>query len=240
MVDLYGKIALVTGGTSGIGEATAKYLSACGAKVIITGRNKERGLKVATNSGGEFVAADSTDESSIILLKEKIFDKYGQLDILINNAGIYPKFDKLQDSTVVQWREVYNVNVEGVMLVCKTFIDLLIKSKGTMINIGSIAGMHEFVSGQGYAYASSKAAIIQFTKMMAKIYAKDVRINCICPGVIDTPLYFDLDREKMKERTPSGLLGQPEDVAKVAGFLASDDSRFIYGAVITVDGGMVL
>lgn len=240
MVNLSEKIALITGGTSGIGEATARYFAVCGATVIITGRNNERGTQIAKEIKGEFIPSDSTDESSIVLLRNKIQEKYGRLDILFNNAGIYPKFEKLENSTADQWREVFNVNVEGVMIVCKNFIEMLAKSKGTMINTGSIAGIQGFNSGQGYAYASSKAAIIQFSKMMAKIYAKDVRINCICPGVIDTPLYFNLDREKMKERTPSGLLGQPEDVAKLAGFLASDDARFIYGAVITVDGGMTL
>lgn len=240
MVDLNNRIALITGGTSGIGQATARYFAECGAKVIITGRNIERGLNVAEEIKGEFIPSDSTDEGSIVELRKKIEQKYGKLDILFNNAGVYPKFSILEETTSEQWEEVFDINVKGVMLVCKEFIELLSKSNGTMINTGSIAGIHGFTSGQGYAYAASKAAIIQFSKMMAKVYAKNVRINCICPGIIDTPLYFNLDKEKMKERTPSGLLGEPEDVAKLAGFLASDDARFIYGAVITVDGGMTL
>lgn len=240
MVDLNDKIALITGGTSGIGEATAKYFAECGATVIITGRNKEKGLKIEKDTKCTYFYSDSTDENSIVLLKNMIKERFGRLDILFNNAGVYPKFDKLENSTTEQWREVLNTNLEGVMLVCKVFINLLINSKGTMINTGSIAGIQGFTSGQGYAYAASKAGLIQFSKMMAKVYAKDVRINCICPGVIDTPLYFNLDKEKMKERTPSGLIGEPDDVAKLAGFLASDDAKFIYGAVVTVDGGMTL
>ena len=240
MVDLNGKVALITGGTSGIGEATAKYFSECGATVVITGRNDGRGKKIAEEIKGEYISSDLLDEESIVRLKKSIKEKYGRLNILVNNAGIYPKFDSLENTKSEQWDEVYSVNVKGTMSVCKIFMELLIESKGVMINNGSIAGIQGFNSGQGYAYASSKAAIIHFTKMMAKIYAKDVRINCVCPGVVDTPLYFNLDKEKMKERTPSGLLGEPEDVAKLVGFLASDDSRFIYGAVITVDGGMTL
>lgn len=240
MVNLGGKIALITGGTSGIGEATAKYFSKCGATVIITGRSKERGIEIEKEINGIFISSDVLNEGSISILKNEIREKYGRLDILFNNAGIYPEFSSLDTSTSEQWNEVYSVNVNGVMTVCKTFIDMLKESKGTIINTGSIAGIQGFTSGQGYAYASSKAAIIQFTKMIAKVYAKDVRINCICPGVIDTPLYFNLDKKKMQERTPSGLLGTAEDVAKLVGFLASEEARFIYGAVITIDGGMTL
>ena len=240
MVDLSGKVALITGGTSGIGEATARYFSECGAAVLVTGRNRERGMKIAEEINGDFMVSDVLDENSILQLKKYICEKYGRLDVLFNNTGIYPKFDPLECSKAEQWNEVYRVNVESVMLVSKQLIDLLVKSKGTMINTGSIAGIQGFTSGQGYAYAASKAALIQFTKMMAKIYAKDVRINCVCPGVIDTPLYFHLNRDKMKERTPSGLVGEPEDIAKLVGFLASNDAKFIYGAVITADGGMTL
>lgn len=240
MVDLNGKVALITGGTSGIGEATARYFSECGATVIVTGRNAERGRRIAEEIKGDYFSSDLLNEDSIVRLRKSIEEKYGRLDILFNNAGIYPKFECLENSKGEQWDEVYLVNVKGTMLVCKVFIDMLVESKGVMINTGSIAGIQGFNSGQGYAYASSKAAIIHFTKMMAKIYAKNVRINCVCPGVVDTPLYFNLDKEKMKDRIPSGLLGEPEDVAKLVGFLASDDARFIYGAVITIDGGMTL
>lgn len=240
MVDLKGKNALLIGATSGIGEATAKYLSECGANIIVTGRNRERGEKIADEVGGRFFVVDISNEESVIELKNRVMEKYERIDILFNNAGIYPKFDKLEKSTWKQWEEVYDTNVKGIMLVCSAFIEMLMQSRGTIINTGSIAGIQGFASGQGYAYASSKAALIQFTKMIAKNYADSVRINCICPGVIDTPLYFNLDREKMKARTPSGLLGTPEDVAKLVGFLASDDARFIYGEVITIDGGMTL
>lgn len=240
MVNLIKKVALITGGTSGIGLATAKYFKEAGATVIIIGRNIEKGLKISSELGIDFQKCDVTLEEDIFKLKEYVLNKYGKLDILFNNAGIYPKFSKLEDTQLSQWIEVYDANIYGTMLMCKSFISILADNNGTIINSASIAGMDNFNSGQGYAYASSKAAVIHFTKMMAKVYAKNVRINCICPGVIDTPLYFNLDREKMKERTPSGLLGEPEDIAKVVGFLASDEANFIYGAVITVDGGMTL
>ena len=240
MDKLIGKVALITGGTSGIGEATAKYMVSQGATVIITGRNIERGEKVSQKYNCDYVEADVTNEESLLKLKSYIVKKYGKLNILFNNAGIYPKFDKLEETKIEQWQSVYNVNVNGMVLVCKIFIDVLSEVRGVIINNASIAGLQNFISGQGYAYASSKAAVIQFTKMMAKVYAKKVRINGICPGVIDTPLYFNLDKDKMRERTPSGLLGEADDVAKLVGFLASDDARFIYGAVIPIDGGMTL
>ena len=240
MVDLINKIALITGGTSGIGLATAKYFKEVGALVIITGRNQQRGLKVSSEFGFDFIKCDVTYEEDILRLKDYIVNKYGKLDILFNNAGIYPKFSKLEETESSQWREVFDTNICGIMLMCKHFITILADNKGTIINSASIAGMDNFNSGQGYAYASTKAAVIHFTKMMAKVYARNVRINCICPGVIDTPLYYNLDREKMKERTPSGLLGKPEDIAKVVGFLASDEASFIYGAAIPIDGGMTL
>ena len=231
MDKLIGKVALITGGTSGIGEATAKYMVSQGATVIITGRNIERGEKVSQKYNCDYVEADVTNEESLLKLKSYIVKKYGKLNILFNNAGIYPKFDKLEETKIEQWQSVYNVNVNGMVLVCKIFIDVLSEVRGVIINNASIAGLQNFISGQGYAYASSKAAVIQFTKMMAKVYAKKVRINGICPGVIDTPLYFNLDKDKMRERTPSGLLGEADDVAKLVGFLASDDARFIYGAM---------
>ena len=240
MVDLNNKVALITGGTSGIGLATAQYFKEAGAVVIVTGRNTEKGLKISSEYGLDFMKCDVNQEKDIIKLKDNIIDKYGRLNILFNNAGIYPKFNKIEETELNQWKEVFEANTYGTMLMCKTFISILIDNKGTIINNASIAGMDNFNSGQGYAYASSKAAIIHFTKMMAKVYAKNVRINCICPGVIDTPLYFNLDREKMTERTPSGLLGMPGDIAKVVGFLASEEAGFIYGAVIPIDGGMTL
>lgn len=240
MVNLENKVALITGGTSGIGLATAKYLKDAGAVIIITGRKNEKGIQVSSDYGFDFKKCDVTVEHDIIELNEYISNKYGKLDILFNNAGIYPKFNKLEETEKIQWEEVFSTNTIGTMLMCKHFMTILADNKGTIINSASIAGMDSFNSGQGYAYASSKAAIIHFTKMMAKVYAKTVRINCICPGVIDTPLYFNLDKDKMKERTPSGLLGQADDIASVVGFLASEEARFIYGAIIPVDGGMTL
>lgn len=240
MVDLNGKVTLITGGTSGIGAATADYFVRSGAKVIIVGRNENKGFHISNKLGCDFFKVDIQDKKEVSKLKEDIISKYGKLDILFNNAGVYPTFSKLEETKISQWQEVYNINIFAMVTVCETFIDLLSENNGVIINNASIAGLQNFASGQGYAYASSKSAVIQFTKMIAKIYAKKVRINCICPGVIDTPLYFNLDRDKMKERTPSGLLGNPDDVAKLVGFLASDDSSFIYGAVITIDGGMTL
>ncbi len=239
------KVALVTGGTSGIGEACVKELALEGAVVLFTGRNSEKGKKIETsciNEGHkvEFYPLDVQEEGKIEKLKEHIITQYGKLDILVNNAGIYPKFNPLETTKSNDWEEVLSTNLIALMSVTRVAMPLLENACGTIINIGSVAGMQSFASGQGYAYAASKAAVIQFTRMMAKVYAKKVRINCVCPGVIDTPLYFSLDREKMASKIPIGRVGEAEEIAKVVAFLASDSASYICGAVIPIDGGLTI
>lgn len=238
------KTVVITGGTSGIGAECAKQFCAQGATVIITGRNSERGEKIvqeASESGSiRFVRLDVTDSDEIKKFSELISDEYGGADILFNNAGIYPVFGKFENSGNHEWNDIFNANLFGMVDICRNFMGQLGQNNGVIINNASIAGLQDFTSGSGYAYAASKSAVIKFTKMLAKNYAKNVRINCICPGVIDTPLYLNLNREKMMDRTPAGKVGMPEDIAPVVLFLASEDAAFVYGAVIPIDGGMTL
>lgn len=125
-------------------------------------------------------------------------------------------------------------------MVTDIFLDLLLENNGKILNNASIAGVHYFTPGKSYAYAASKSAIIQFTRMLAKNYARKIRANCICPGIIDTPIYISLDVQTQTERIPVGRVGTADDVASVANFLVSDDADFINGAVIPIDGGQCL
>ncbi|MEE3410082.1 MAG: glucose 1-dehydrogenase [Treponema sp.] len=238
------KVVVVTGGTSGIGSEVARQFCEAGAHVIITGRNEENARKVIDSISGkykiEFERVEMTDLLKIETFAKKIKETYGGADILFNNTGIYPGFNKFEDSSIEEWKNVIDVNVYAIVETAKKFINQLKEKQGILINNASIAGLQDFTSGSGYAYAASKSAIIKFTKMLAKNYAKQVRINCVCPGVIDTPLYLNLDKKKMEERIPAGRVGNPEDIASVVLFLASDAAKYIYGAVLPIDGGITL
>lgn len=239
------RTVLVTGGTSGIGRACAIRFSLEGAAVVVAGRDRERGETVVEeihNNGGTsiFLPLDVSDETSIKKASKSIKEKYGTLNVLVNAAGIYPRFDTLDVLNQKDWDNVFSTNVTGLVMTTKHFIPLLEATGGTIVNIASVAGLQDYSSGQGYAYAASKAAVIKFTKMTAKIYAGRIRINCVCPGIIDTPLYYALDREKMSQKIPSKRVGLPEDVANLVAFLASDEANYICGESVVVDGGLTL
>lgn len=243
MNDLKGKTALITGGTSGIGAACAKRFAQAGADVIITGRNIKKGNSIAddiTENAGkcEFIYVDVSDDNSIRDLAQKFSEKYEKLDILFNNAGIFPVSPALEEFDRGICNAIFDVNISGMIMITKAFLSQIIDSKGTILNNASIAGF--FASGQSYAYATSKSAVIQFTRMLAKRYGNTLRANCICPGVVETPLYQNFDEAKFASRIPMGRVGTPEDIAKAVNFLVSDDASYINGSVLTIDGGMTL
>lgn len=243
MNKLLGKVALITGATSGIGESIAELMAQEGADVIIVGRNVDRGKCVAEKvkkyaDHSLFVECDVTREDAVVALKQEIEKKYGRLDILVNNAGVFLTAP-LEDTTEEDWQKSFDINVKGYYLMTKHFVEMLTKSKGTILNNASVAGLSSFVDGKGaYMYSASKAAVIQFTKLCAKNYAKDIRINCICPGVVDTPIFTNRDFSRFDGKIPMGRVAMPEEIAKVALFLTSEDASYITGAVIPVDGGM--
>lgn len=246
MKKLESKIALVTGGTSGIGESIAREFAMNGAITIISGRNLERGKKIiseitADNNVADFIQCDTSKEDSIKKLINIISDKYGRLDILVNNAGVFFT-SSIENQNVEDWDYMFDVNVRGYFLVSKYSLPLLLKSKSSVIiNNSSVAGMQSFISGQSYAYSSSKAAVIQFSRALALNYGKEgVRVNSICPGIIETPLFQGRDISNSSSKIPLGRVGNPKEIASVASFLASDDASYIHGATITVDGGLSL
>ena len=244
ILSLSGKIAIVTGGSRGIGFATAKILSENGVIVVITAKDKERLEKSALeipNAVG--IVADIRKKNEVKNVVNKTIEKFGKLDILVNNAGIFPKIKPLHEIDEDKWNEVLDVNLTGQFRFTKESIPHLKKSGGSIINISSDAGLKAYQGFNVDAYSASKAALILLTKCWALEYAKNkIRVNCICPGVVDTDMTKPFmktqkDKEFMDSEHPIGRIGQPEEVAKAVMYFASDDASWTIGAILTVDGG---
>ena len=240
------KVVVVTGATSGIGRARAIKFSTLGAKVVLIGRNDEKGNEIVTeicSRGGNafFIRCDVSNTIEVKKAAEIIREKYKRLDVLFNNAGIMLPSKELENLPEQDWDKTFDVNVNGMFHVIREMKDIIFGCKGTIINNASIAGMQSYVAGRSYAYSASKAAVIQFSRQMAKNYAPSgVRVNCICPGIIETPILGDRNRSDYAERVPMGYIGRPEDVANAVVFLASDSAAYITGAVLPIDGGVAL
>lgn len=240
------KIVVITGATSGIGKATAYLFARNGARLILIGRNDKKGQKISAEIntyGGkcEYIKCDVSDIESVNQAADIIKSKYNKIDVLFNNAGIMFSSKEIEKIPEDEWKMSFAVNIDGIFYITKTLKNLIINAKGCIINNASIAGMQSYVIGRSYAYSASKAAVIQFSRQMAKNYATDgVRVNCICPGIIDTPILGDRDRQLYVERIPLGYVGTPEDVANVVAFLASEQARYITGVVLPIDGGAQL
>jgi len=244
MLKLFGKVAIVTGGSRGIGFATAKIFAENGANVVITSKDSKK-LEYAVNqiSGSIGIVADIRNENDVKKVIEQTIAKYGKLDILVNNAGIFPKIKQLHEIDEHEWEEVLDVNLTGQFRVTKFAIPYLQLTSGTIINISSDAGLKAYQGFNADAYSATKAGLIILTKCWALEYAKDkIRVNCICPGVVDTDmtkpfLKTEKDREFMNNEHPIGRIGQPEEVAKAVLYFASDDAAWTTGAILAVDGG---
>lgn len=244
LLSFSGKVVLITGGSRGIGFSTAKLFSENGAHVIITSKDKSRLEKSASNLVNTIgIAADIRNETDVKNVIEQTIKKFGKLDILVNNAGIFPKIKKLHEIDESEWQEVLDVNLTGQFRFTKAAIPYLKKTSGSIINISSDAGLKAYQGFNADAYSAAKAALIILTKCWALEYSKDkIRVNCICPGVVDTDmtkpfLKTKKDREFMDNEHPIGRMGQPEEIAKAVLFFASNDSSWTTGAVLAVDGG---
>jgi NAD(P)-dependent dehydrogenase (short-subunit alcohol dehydrogenase family) len=257
-----GKVALITGGASGIGRATALRLAEEGAAVVLTDMQAEAGEGVAEEiraAGGkaDFLLHDVTDEADWARVVAEVKRLHGRLDILFNNAGIGGAGGPAVDISLESWKRVHSVNVEGVFLGVKHALPLMrAGGGGSIVNVSSIAGLVGSIGGHGYA--ASKGAVRIFSKSVAMECAnlKDgVRVNSIHPGIIDTAIWGRRPGEAPKTQdnayprpdlqalvdatTPLGVVGQPIDIANGVLFLASDEARFITGSELVIDGGYV-
>lgn len=249
MMRLEGKVAIVTGAASGMGRATAEVFAKQGAKVIVADINLADAEKVAasiTENDGEATAvkvdvASAEDVAAMIALA---VSEYGTLDILVNNAGIMDNFEPAGDIEDAKWDRVFSVNTAGVMLGTREALKIFREQKkGSIINISSIGGLYG--SRAGAAYTASKHAVIGFTKNTGYMYANEgIRCNVIAPGAVETNIGSSMTaiNEFGMGRMQPGMalnprMGQPEEIAHVALFLASDESSFVNGAVIVADGG---
>jgi 3-oxoacyl-[acyl-carrier protein] reductase len=234
---LEGKVALVTGGSRGIGRAIALELGRAGAEVVVGYRTgREEAEAVASEIGGRAVEADVSDPESAKALVEGS----GDLDILVNNAGL-TRDGLLARMSDDDWRTVLDTNLSSVFYTCRAASRPMMKRRGgTIVNISSIVGVHGNFGQTNYA--ASKAGIIGFTKSLAReLGSRNVRANVIAPGYVRSQLTDVLPEEAtamMLQNTPLGRLGDPEDVAGAVRFLCSDEAKFVTGAVLLVDGGL--
>jgi NAD(P)-dependent dehydrogenase (short-subunit alcohol dehydrogenase family) len=246
---LKNRIVVVTGAASGIGRACAMECAAEGARVVVVDINAEGAAETvrmiaAAGGAARAVRTDVSDEASVAALAAEVMRVEGAVHALINNAAIfYAK--TVEETALEEWNRQMAVNVGGIFLTSKHFMPYLRASRGAIVNMSSANGY--FVEPGCAGYCATKAAIIGLTKAMAIDHGRDgVRVNCICPGYIDTGLaqaYFDVQTDPAQARAEAGKLhalwriGQPEEIARVAAFLASDDASFITGAAIAADGG---
>jgi 3-oxoacyl-[acyl-carrier protein] reductase len=234
---LEGKLALVTGGSRGIGRAIALELGRAGAEVVVGYRTgAEEAGAVAAETGGRAVQADVSDAESAKALVEAA----GDVDVLVNNAGL-TRDGVLARMSDDDWRTVIDTNLSSVFFTCRAAARTMMRRRsGAIVNVSSIVGIH---GNWGQTnYAASKAGIIGFTKSLAKeLGSRNVRANVVAPGYVKTQLTDVLPEgatQTMLDATPLGRLGDPEDVAGAVRFLCSDDARFVTGAVLLVDGGL--
>jgi len=250
LMKLKGKVALITGGTEGMGYATAEIFLREGAKVAISGRSEEKGAEAGRKLGSKgdvlFIRGDVSMDADAKKMVQETVDRFGRIDIVFNNAGVY--LEKVAEATSeAEWDHVIDINLKGTFLVSKHAVSHMKRQgSGVIINNSSDAGL---VGNRACAaYCASKGGVTIMTKAMALDYAKDnIRVNCVNPGVIDTPMVAQevakaSDKvgyeRQMHMDHPIGRIGQPEEVAKAVLFLASDEASFITGAALSVDGGL--
>ena len=239
------KVVLVTGAGSGLGRATALRLAAEGAKVACADLSADAAAETARTieaHGGEAIAltASVTDEAACTRIVEQTLARFGRLTTLVNSAGVRPERPGPTPSTS-EWQRVVDINLNGSYLVSRAALPALVDGgAGSITHLASIFGL---VGGStGAAYAASKGAIVNLTRQMALEWAPRVRVNCVCPGVIETPMTVELRRdpawaEAVLKRYPLGRFGQPEEIAAAILYLASDEAAFVTGIALPVDGG---
>ena len=232
------KVCIVTGATSGIGRATAERMGAEGGKVLVVGRDEQRGRKVVetiTKNGGEarFADVDIADAAAVEAAVNQSVAVWGRVDVLVNNAAMMT-FTPIVDLSVEEWDQVQAVNLRAVFIFCKFAIPHM--NRGAIVNVSSV---HAFQSTANVIpYAASKGGLEAFTRGVALEYdITKVRVNAVAPGAVDTPMLWNNPNVKSGEEQVEGTVGKPEDIASAICYLASDEARYINGTTLVVDGG---
>lgn len=248
---LFGKTALITGGTSGIGRDTAILFAREGAKVVVTGRREAEGdatISLVRAAGGEgiFIRGDVSKAADVQSFVSKTVEKFGRLDVAFNNAGVEGSWLPLVEQTEENWDYVHNINLKGLWLSLKYEVQQMLKQGGggAIVNMSSVAGLTGF-AGAGI-YIASKHGVLGLTKTAALEYAKaGIRINAVCPAVIETPMAdraFGTDPEvvkRMEAMHPLGRFGKPMEIAEAVLWMCSEKSSFMTGHEIVLDGGFL-
>jgi NAD(P)-dependent dehydrogenase (short-subunit alcohol dehydrogenase family) len=252
-VRLAGKVAIVTGSGSGIGRATAQLFSKEGAKVTVLDRDRAAGEETvemirAADGDAAFLLADVSKARDVQKAVDSTVERYGKLNVLVNNAAVQV-LAKLVDTSEEAWDQVHDVNLKGVFLGCKFAIPAMLHAGGgSIVNMASVLG---FVGDPDLAaYCAAKGGVIALTRVAALTYGpQGIRVNCICPGDVDTPLvkaYFDKDsdparlREEVNSKYALRRIASPMEIANSALFLASDESSFVTGSTMVVDGALTV
>lgn len=243
---LDGKVAVVTGGCSGIGLATVRRFAREGAQVVIADLDDPTGASVAAETGGRYVHCDVGDATDVAALFRAAVDRYGRVDVAFNNAGISPpEDDSILETDLAAWERVHRVNLTGVFLCCQAVLPYMIEQQS-----GSIVNMASFVAVMGAAtsqvsYTASKGGVLSMSRELGVQFARHgIRVNALCPGPVNTPLLRELfanDPERAARRlvhVPMGRFAEPEEIAGAALFLASDDASFVTASTFLVDGGI--
>ena len=243
---LDGKVAVVTGGCSGIGLATVKRFLEEGAKVVVGDLDDVAGEALAEEIGGAYVHCDVAAKDDVDRLFATAKEKFGRLDIAFNNAGISPpEDDSILDTDLDAWRRVQEVNLTSVYLCCKAALPYMLEQKsGSIINTASFVAVMGAATSQ-ISYSASKGGVLSMTRELGVQFARDgIRVNALCPGPVNTPLLKELfakDEERAARRlvhVPMGRFGEPEEMANAVLFLASDESSFMTASTFLVDGGI--
>ncbi|HEY5250663.1 MAG TPA: glucose 1-dehydrogenase [Acidimicrobiales bacterium] len=247
---LSGKVALITGAGSGIGRVAAQLFAAEGAAIVVAdvvGHAAAQTVTDITSAGGRAVAVtvDVADEEQVAHMVATATETFDGLHVLFNNAGVFPSDDGgVLDTPPSTWDRVMQVNLKGVWLGCRAAVPAMIDSGGgSIVNVASFVALMGAATAQ-VAYTASKGGVLAFTRELAVEYARSgIRANSLCPGPIDTPLLAELladpvRRQRRLVHVPMGRLGRPEEIARAALFLASDDSSFMTGSALVVDGGI--